>query len=329
MMTVKSLIPVTARYLWPALLLFGLFCILASAQRDLTGHLRVVSSQDSLAAGKLERTTGNPATIGASQDLHPSLFQSTITAIKMLACWETYLAMIIYFIVILLIVWIDVFAGVTAESAKRDPEGFGISTNIVNGWTMEDAVKSRTREFFLVTAFLTSMLDVAVMFVLLGSLAPIIFGLSQRAAWDLPGQLFSHHREVVFALIPFLAIILLGMEKMPIIGKFQAPRILVMGATILWTFLAFLDESSLHAELAPHSVRHFVPGFWFLTGILLLGIAMGRIGISVLILLGARIRSHYSWMVATEAVLSFIPIFIYGVWLRGQIKMFFCNYSGI
>jgi hypothetical protein len=167
------------------------------------------------------------------------------------------------------------------------------------------------------------LLQVAAIAVFVLTLAPIIFGLGEDAAWLFPWKVIGAAPGVFVKLVGVLVISAIALAFVPFLGQLQSLHTLVLGGIALVFVLGVLR--SVNPELASSEVD-VIPGFWFTAGLLIIGALMAWLGIMVVALLttavggGAVEDAGELLMVPVAAIFGFIPVFMYGSWLGSQLR---------
>lgn len=173
-----------------------------------------------------------------------------------------------------------------------------------------------------VSMLLMPVLQVAAMAVFVLTLSPIIFGLSTDAAWSFPWQVLIGMPWAFAKLVGVLVIAAIVLAVIPVLGYLQSLHTLVLGGIALVFVLGILESAY------PGLVRGRVdvmPGFWFVVGLLIVGAVMSWIGMVVASVLASAMDVMKEGigqlvMFPVAAVFGFIPVFIYGAWLGGQLR---------
>ena len=165
------------------------------------------------------------------------------------------------------------------------------------------------------------VLQVAALIVTVLTLSPIIFGISDDAAWTFPWRLITMAPTSFFKLVGILIVAAISLAFVPILGRLQSLQTLLLGGIAL-TFVLGIYES-----LNPGSVGDnvkLIPGIWFSIALLVIGGALSWAGMLVAAfiiasqkMIGEGIAQLI--MFPFVAILGFIPVFIYGAWLGAQV----------
>ncbi|AGG88787.1 hypothetical protein [Rhodanobacter denitrificans] len=169
------------------------------------------------------------------------------------------------------------------------------------------------------TMLLSPLLQCAATIVFLWTLSPILFGRSSQAAWAFPWQ-FMVANPWPFAkmsLALLVAAFVLGF--IPIIGRIQAALTLLLGSITL-IFLVWI----LGSQFPNHQHIQVKPGFWFVTGLLVVGGLCAWLGTIVSAFLVVLVdRKQEGWgqllLMPVAALFGFIPVFMYAAWLGRQL----------
>lgn len=161
-----------------------------------------------------------------------------------------------------------------------------------------------------------------VVFVL--TMAPIILGISQEAAWSFPWSLTAEAPWEVTKFVGKLLLAAIVLAFIPILGRLQSLHTLLLGSLALVLVVGIIKMAN--PTLAAKSV-HFWPGLWFAVGLLIISGVMAWLGIMLAALLATAIESKTGEGIGqllvfpVAAIFGFIPLFIYGAWLGAQLKM--------
>lgn len=223
-------------------------------------------------------------------------WDSVLAGLKVLTYWEIYVAgleyLAIFFIPLIIV-------GMVMEKN----EGAGILVGCLG-------------------MLLMPVLQVAAMAVMILTIAPIIFGFAEDAVWSFPWQLITIAPGVFFRLVGVLVIAAVVLAFIPILGQLHSLQTLVLGGITLMFVLGILDS------IEPGTViKHvdFIPGFWFTTGLIVIGGMMSWVGIMLAALIVTKIEMADEVfgqliMIPIAAIFGFIPVFMYGAWLGAQVR---------
>ncbi len=187
--------------------------------------------------------------------------------------------------------------------------------------------------------FLRPAFQLGGMVVMIFTLAPIIFGFAEDAAWSFPWQFIAVEPGKFFMLIGTLFVINGILLFIPILGGLVwiPLNIPLLGGTVLifllsdMSILGILDSSNLSLWTVPSIVKgrvDFVPSFWFSIGLIVISGIMFVIGAMVSPLFEAlaektSVLYELEIVHAIAVTLHFIPIFMYGAWLGAQVRVEF------
>lgn len=166
------------------------------------------------------------------------------------------------------------------------------------------------------------VVQVAAMAIFILTLAPIILGLGNDAAWSLPWNVIVLVPGAFFKLVGILIVATIALAFIPILGRLHSLQVVVLGGVALTFVLGILES------ITPGTVKgsvDFIPGFWFSVGLLVLGGFMSWIGIVTAALALTALESVKKGigqliMYPVGAIFGFIPVFIYGAWLGAQLR---------
>ena len=170
--------------------------------------------------------------------------------------------------------------------------------------------------------FVMPFIQIAATVIFILTLSPIILGLSDDAAWSYPWKLVIVDPLAFIILILLILVVYIILSSVPILGRLNSLYVLIVGATTLMVAVAPLEQS--YPSLVSDQIT-FIPGFWFIIGLLFFGGIMSWLGIIAFSFISAIISSASEslgelFMLPIVAVFGFIPVFIYGAWLGTQIK---------
>ena len=228
-------------------------------------------------------------------------WNSVVEGLKVLLYWEVYVAGLGYITLSMIPI---IVAGMIGSKSE--------STSITLG---------------CLSMIIVPMFQVVAMAVMILTLAPIIFGLAEDAAWSLPWQLIVMAPGAFFTLIGILVVTAIVLALIP--GQLKSLHTLILGGITLTFFLGILDL--LHPDIVIDHVE-LIPGFWFSAGLIAIGGAMFWIGMMITMALsmvaygmGLTKESLEQLMMFPAAatfgaIFGFIPVFMYGAWIGAQIR---------
>ncbi|MDA2912940.1 hypothetical protein MYX77_03085 [Acidobacteriia bacterium AH_259_A11_L15] len=223
-------------------------------------------------------------------------WDSVLAGFKVLTYWETYVAGLEYLAI------------------------FFIPMAIV-GMIMERS-EGRRASAGCLSMLLLPVLQVAAMVVFVLTLAPIIFGFAEDAAWSFPWKILAMAPGAFFKLVGVLVVAAILLAFIPILGELHSLQTLVLGGIALMFVLGILD--SVNPGIVKGRVD-FIPGFWFTVGLLVIGGVMSWVGMMVAALIATVLEMAEEGigqllMFPIIAIFGFIPLFMYGAWLGAQVK---------
>ena len=223
-------------------------------------------------------------------------WDSVLAGLKVLTYWETYVAGLEY----LAITYVPMaIVGMIIEKSE-------------SGGT---AVGCLSMPFLYV-------LQVAATTVFILTLAPIIFGFTENAAWSFPWIMLTMAPGAFFILVGVLLVVSVVLSFIPILGRLESLNTLVLGGLALAFVLGTLDSVKPGFVLGHVD---FIPGLWFTVGLLVIGGIATLVGRIVVALIAtgldmAKEGIGLLLMFPIGAIFGFIPVFIYGAWLGAQVK---------
>jgi len=196
---------------------------------------------------------------------------------------------------------------------------------ILLGFLMEKRNGKMQIATSLAGMFMMPLFKVAATVLFVLTLAPIILGLSDDAAWSFPWRLMLVDPGAFIWLVMVLLVASVVLAFVPLLGSLHSLHVLVLGAITLVFVVAPLEQ--IQPGLIIDRVE-FIPGFWFVFGVLCVGGIMYRLGaivsasFAVLIsLVNEDLGELFMLPIFPIAsIFGFIPVFIYGSWLGSQIK---------
>ncbi|MCY4610253.1 MAG: hypothetical protein OXC38_00840 [Gammaproteobacteria bacterium] len=224
-------------------------------------------------------------------------WDSIFVGLKVLTYWETYVAGLEY----LAVFYIPV--GIAALLTERS-EKFAI--------------------FGCLSMFVFPLLQVVALVVatviFVFTMAPIILGASEDAAWILPWVAMFQAPDVFLKLIGMLVVTTLILTFTPVLNLFTSLHTLVLGGLTLLYVFKLIAPISLGGELVD-----YIPDFWFSVGLLAIGSILSWMGIVVtaffLTVVGKVEESSGALALPfLGSVFGFIPVFMYGAWLGAQVR---------
>lgn len=113
----------------------------------------------------------------------------------------------------------------------------------------------------------------------------------------------------------FVAVLL---AFVPLIGRLHSLHILLLGSFALAMVIGVIEEK------IPNRSIPMWPGFWFVVGLVVIGSALGVLGMFAASMVAVAIDSWsegIGQLIAfpIAAAFGFIPLFIYGAWLARQL----------
>jgi len=166
------------------------------------------------------------------------------------------------------------------------------------------------------------VLQSAALAVMMLTIAPIIFGFAEDAAWSFPWQLIALEPWLFCKLVGILLVAAIVLAFMPILGSLQSLHTLVLGGISLIFVLSLLD--SVNPGVVMGQVD-FLPGFWFSVGLIVIGGVMSWVGMMVAALAATTLEFAQEGvgqiiMSPIAAIFGFLPVFMYGAWLGAQVR---------
>jgi len=223
-------------------------------------------------------------------------WDSVLAGLKVLTYWETYVAGLEYLAIFFIPMAI---VGMIMEKSEGGGAAIGCLSMI-----------------------LLPVLQVAAMAVFVLTLAPIIFGFAEDAAWGFPWKLLTMAPDTFFKLVAVLVVAAIVLAFIPILGQLNSLQTLVLGGIALVFVLGILN--SVNPGFVKGRVD-FVPGFWFSVGLLVIGGVMSWVGMMAGVLIAPALETAEEGigqllMFPIGAIFGFIPVFMYGAWLGAQVR---------
>ena len=223
-------------------------------------------------------------------------WDSVFAGLKVLTYWETYVAgleyLVIYFIPMAIV-------GMIVEKSEGRESLVGCFSII-----------------FL------PVLQVVAMAVFVLTLAPIIFGFAEDAAWSFPWKILTMAPGAFFILVGVLVVAAIVLAFIPVFGQLNSLHTLLLGGIALVFVLGILESANLGIV---RGRIDFVPGFWFSVGLLVIGGLMSWVGMMAASFIATALEMAeegigHLLMFPIGAIFGFIPVFMYGAWLGAQIR---------
>lgn len=172
------------------------------------------------------------------------------------------------------------------------------------------------------TMLLMPILQIAAMAVFTLTLSPIIFGFAEDADWSFPWKVITLAPVAFSKLLGALVVVSFGMAFIPLLGRMQSLQTFVLGGIAL-TFVLGLLEAINPGWFLGHI--EFIPDFWFVVGLLVIGGLISWIGTLVASVVASPIEMVGEglgalFVMPIAAIFGFVPMFIYGAWLGAQVR---------
>jgi hypothetical protein len=231
-------------------------------------------------------------------------WDAVVGGLKVLAHWQTYVAGLEY----LAIYMVPMAA-------------FGFIMQSEN--VVEKLPKAAAGSIGCLSIVLLPLLQVAALIVFILTMSPIIFGISDQAAWAFPFSLIGSTPLTFLKLVGILTVAAIILGVIPVFGRIQALHTLFLGALALGFVLYMVEYVNPGAVL--YRVRVW-PGIWFLVGLLAVGALMSWAGMmlsAILVTALEKVTGEFAqlFMFPLAAIFGFIPVFMYGAWLGAQLRV--------
>jgi len=152
------------------------------------------------------------------------------------------------------------------------------------------------------------------------TLFPIIFGIGDDAQWNFPIRVILLSPGGFLGLLGILTVLAYIIDIIPKLRKLQSMKTLVLGSICLIfarIFMGFINP------MIETDLTSFIPGFWFICGILVISAVLSKVGHFVFVsftrVLGDKfdLREEVAELLILPiiATMGFLPVFIYGSWL--------------
>ncbi|MDD9227573.1 hypothetical protein ACSZOL_05310 [Aeromonas hydrophila] len=219
-------------------------------------------------------------------------WDSVIGGLEVLTFWETYVAGLVYLLIFMV-------------------------PMALMGLTMKEGMAAGCVSMLVIPVFQAAAVAVFVL-----TLAPIIFGFAEDAAWSFPWVVISMLPGMFIKLVGTLVLSAIGVSFVPLIGQMRSLHTLVLGGIALLFVLKIFGSLYPEVDLGKLDL---LPGFWFTSGLLIIGGLMawvGTLAASILATVGSRNSEGTSMllMFPVAAIFGFIPLFIYGAWIGNQLR---------
>jgi hypothetical protein len=219
-------------------------------------------------------------------------WDSVYSALNVMTHWETYLIVSLYLFLM-------------------------ITPTVLLFLILEKRHALTARNFKMLFLPLLEALAVALSMLML---FPIILGLGDSASWGFPLKVMILSPGGFLGLLGTLVILAYVIDVVPKLRRLQSFKMLVLGAASL-----IFVQLALHIlnPIFDVELRNFVPGFWFVCGVVFISAVLSKLGHFVFItfarVLGDKfnLREEVAELLILPmiATLGFLPVFIYGAWL--------------
>lgn len=185
------------------------------------------------------------------------------------------------------------------------------------GLTMKEGIATGCLSMLIIPVFQAAAVAVFVL-----TLAPIIFGFAEDAAWSFPWVVISAFPGMFIKLVGTLVLSAIGVSFVPVIGQMLSLHTLVLGGIALLFVLKIFE--SLYPEVVLDKLE-LIPGFWFTAGLIIIGGVIAWVGTLVASFLATVVGRDSEGvsmliMFPVTAVFGFIPLFMYGAWIGNQLR---------
>lgn len=223
-------------------------------------------------------------------------WDSVFAGLKVLTYWETYIAVLEYLAILFIPMAV---VGTIIEKSEAGEVAAGC-----------------------LGILLLPILQVTAVAVFILTLAPIIFGFADDAAWSLPWIILIMAPGVFFKLVGVMIVTAIALSLIPAIGNLSSVFTLVLGGIALVFVLSILDSGNI---VIVSGRVDFVPDFWFFVGLLVIGGVVSWVGMMVAAVIATALDIAEEGigqllMFPIGAMFGFIPVFMYGAWLGAQVR---------
>ena len=223
-------------------------------------------------------------------------WQSVIGGLKCLTFWQTYAAVLLYLVIVL--VPVAVLGKFMERSGKAEAAGgcFGV--------------------------FVMPLFQVFGIYVFVLTLAPIILGLADHpnALWAFPWQLLAASPLTAFKILGVMVLIILCLAFIPVLNGIASLYTLALGGIVMIFVVGLVDNFAPALHTTEIS---FMPGFFFAIGILAASTVSFLLAMAAVTLLSLALKREeigQAIAIPLGSVFGFLPVFIYGSWLGLQIR---------
>ena len=152
------------------------------------------------------------------------------------------------------------------------------------------------------------------------TLFPIIFGMGDDAQWNFPIRAMILSPGGFLGLLGMLIVLAYIMDVIPKLRKLQSIKMFVLGGICLIFARIFMSFISPMIET---DLTSFVPGFWFICGIIAISAVLSKVGHFVFVSFTRELGNKFNLredvaellILPIIATMGFLPVFIYGAWL--------------
>jgi hypothetical protein len=144
--------------------------------------------------------------------------------------------------------------------------------------------------------------------------------MGEDARWDFPVRIAQLSPGGFVGLMFILIVLAYIIDVIPKLRKLQSFKTLLLGGITLVFVRIFMSFINPVIETDFFS---FVPGFWFVCGIVAISVVLSKLGHFVFVVFAEALGNKFDLreevaellILPVIATLGFLPVFIYGAWL--------------
>ncbi len=221
------------------------------------------------------------------------LWHSLYSGLKILTCWEVYVAALGYLVFI-------TFPIVTSCVVMRNRRGAGTCIRCLN--------------------MLLPIIHVIAITVSVIVISPIILGVSEHASWSLPVKIAGLAPEHSIGLIAVLVALAITSSLIPVIRKLHSLQTLIIGCISLMSAQIFM---SLLVTSMDFEFEYLIPDFWFAIWIVAVFAVVSTAGHYIARVFLSVLKNKFNiekgfaelMIFPMKSILGFVPVIIYGTWI--------------
>lgn len=223
-------------------------------------------------------------------------WQSVIGGLKCLTFWQTYVAGLIYLVIVLLPM--AVIGMFMKRSSKAEMTGGCLGM------------------------LLMPVCQMFGIYIFVLTLAPIILGIADHphALWAFPWQLAVTSPLTTLKILGVMLLLVICLAFIPFLNSITSLYSLALGGTVMIFVVRLIDV--IYPDMHATDIS-FMPGFFFIVGIILTSVVSFLLAMLAVTFISMALKSEDigpTIALPLGSIFGFVPVFIYGSWLGLQIK---------